>query len=83
MRGLDASGLDQTLLNELQTLTGPVGIYGFIDDQVTWLRGQFLDAGLRIPEDVALIGTGDHHRACHARMPFLSSVSFPWKRIRF
>ena len=67
------------LIEAIQRLPKPIGIYAAVDNQGNWLRDQLLQAGLRIPEDVAIIGTGDLQRACHSRMPFLSTVAMPWK----
>ena len=78
---LDEDGLDRGLIEAIQQLPKPIGIYAAVDNQGNWLRDQLLQVGLRIPEDIAIIGTGDLQRACHSRMPFLSTVAMPWKML--
>ena len=75
--GLDQHGIDRGLINAV-TEHYPVGIYAVADGQGKWLRDQLLAAGLRIPEDVGLLGTGDNLMTCCAREPYLSSIAFPW-----
>ena len=77
--GLDHNGIDQRFIEQIRSLPGPVGLYAFIDNQGVWFRKQLLESGFSIPEQVAIVGTGDLHRSCHARMPFLNSVAFPWR----
>ena len=49
-------------MKAIQNLPNPVGIYTHGDDQGSWLRGQLLDSGIPIPDQVAIVGTGDMHR---------------------
>ena len=37
-----------------------------------------LAAGVKIGEEVAILGTGDHTQECMQREPELSSVAYPW-----
>lgn len=77
--GMDPeSGLDTAMIQQLRDLPGSVGIYAFGDDQAIWQRDQLLRAGFRIPQQVGLVGTGNHRGICERREPELSSVPFPW-----
>ena len=77
--GLDAHGVDRTLIAACELLPPPLGIYAPIDHQGAWIREQFLRAGWHIPRDVAIIGTGDFPGPCQAQQPFLSTVAMPWR----
>jgi LacI family transcriptional regulator len=78
--GLGADGIDHGLIRQIRERPAPLGIYAFIDAQAVWLRDQILMAGLDIPGEVALIGTGNHRRQCESRERDLSSVAFPWSQ---
>jgi LacI family transcriptional regulator len=44
------------------------------------LRDQAIARGVRVPEDMAIIGAGDHI-VCTYREPTLTSVAFPWRKM--
>lgn len=78
--GLDSNRLDQHLLSQIRAFSR-IGIYSPNDAQAHWLRNQFLRAGIALPDQVGLIGTGNADVPCLAREPCLSSVVFPWIQI--
>jgi LacI family transcriptional regulator len=51
----------------------PDGVFCFNDPLAIGAMIAILDAGLRIPEDIALIGCGNHPNSAHLRVP-LSSI---------
>ena len=77
--GMNAAGLDTHLAQLLDQAPKPLALFCPIDNQAAWLRDQILLAGFHIPNDIAIIGTGDLLRPCLSRMPFLSSVAMPWR----
>lgn len=66
------SGEEQT--KKLLALTQrPDGVFAYNDSMAIGAIHAILDAGLRIPEDIALIGCGNFHYASELRVP-LSSI---------
>ena len=80
---LDKRGMDTSLIQGIEAIKMPVGVYSPIDPQAAWYRDQFLDAGIPLPDRIGLVGTGDLHPPCFSRAPFLTTVAFPWKLIGF
>jgi AraC-like DNA-binding protein len=61
----------------LRSLEGPICIYSPADDTAAWLRDQANNRHLSMPDDIGIIGTGDHI-VCTHRQPTLTSVAYPW-----
>jgi LacI family transcriptional regulator len=51
----------------------PDGVFCFNDPLAIGAMTTIVEAGLRIPEDIALIGCGNHPNSAHLRVP-LSSI---------
>lgn len=69
--------LRQFLLN----LPKPVGLMVACDGWAVHVLEQVQQAGLRVPEDVAVVGVDDDEFACELAVPPLSSVVVPWERM--
>jgi LacI family transcriptional regulator len=65
----------------LRTLARPTGIFAACDDYADLLLHECALEGLRVPEDVAVIGVNDDHDTCTVATPQLSSVAINWTRI--
>jgi LacI family transcriptional regulator len=65
----------------LKSLPKPVGILAGCDEWGRSLTVACRAAGLRVPEDVAIIGVDNDDLACSLSFPPLSSVEVPWARI--
>ena len=68
----------QSLIEWMSAGSEPLGLYAASDEQAAWLRDLANMSGLRIPEDVAILGTGDNVRHCIPSLPTLSSIAWPW-----
>jgi len=69
--------LRRMYLEVLQQLPKPCGVFGVDDLLAHGLLQAAQDAGLRVPQDVALVGFNDQSHFCHAATPPLSSVRYP------
>jgi LacI family transcriptional regulator len=75
--GVSAAESDAALMAWIRAQPGPLACYCVIDSQAAWLREVAVQAGVRIPEDFAILGTGDHIGDCLGNEPTLSTVAFP------
>lgn len=67
----------------LAELPKPCGILA-ADDGLAHLLGDVcLMAEIPVPEQVALLGIGDHRLACELARPQLSSVALPWEQLGY
>lgn len=65
----------------LKSLPKPVGIFAVHDPLGRFLCSACRQMGLRVPEDVAVIGANNDELVCGLSYPMLSSVSIPWDTI--
>lgn len=82
----DPTGLwewDDGLRRWLAGLPRPVGILASHDPQGVELSEACRQAGLRVPEEVALVGVDNDDLLCELARPALSSVALPAERIGF
>lgn len=67
----------------LKHLPRPVGLVVLKDSLARPFLDLAVEAGLRVPEDVAILGVGDDDVLCMATRPPLSSIAIPAERIGF
>jgi LacI family transcriptional regulator len=82
----DLSGLwhaNQALRDWLQTLYTPIGLFTSNDVQAVQVAEYCRELGLRVPEDVAIVGVDNDDLLCELARPSLSSVAIPAERIGF
>jgi LacI family transcriptional regulator len=65
----------------LRGLPKPCGIFICTDGWARPVARYAQDAGLRVPEDVALVGAGNDTLECELISPPLSSVIIPWQEV--
>lgn len=65
----------------LKSLPKPVGIFAVHDPLGRFLCGACRQIGIRVPEEVAVIGANNDALVCGLSYPMLSSVSIPWNTI--
>lgn len=65
----------------LESLSKPVGVFAVHDPLGRFLCGACRQLGLRVPEEVAVIGANNDELVCGLSYPMLSSVSIPWNTI--
>ena len=62
----------------LMELPKPCGIFAVHDPLGRFLSGACSQLGIRVPDDVAIIGANNDPLVCGLTYPMLSSVSIPW-----
>src|SRR5262249_10324845 len=75
--------LDRGVYRWLRALPRPVGVFAPSDDWGVQVSEACRQAGLRVPEDVALLGVDDDDLDCELTRPQLSSIILPAKRIGY
>ena len=75
--------LDERLRRWLQTLPKPVGIFAGHDIWALQVVEACRLAGLRVPEDVAVLGVDNDDLLCELARPSLSSVVVPAERVGY
>lgn len=75
--------LDPSVYHWLRRLPKPVGVFAPGDDLGIQIAEACRQVGLRIPEDVALMGVDDDDLNCELSRPRLSSVILPAQRIGY
>lgn len=83
---VDPTGLwswNSQLRRWVGSLPRPAGILASHDIQGVQLAEACLQAGLRVPEDMALVGVDDDDLLCELARPPLSSVALPAERIGY
>ncbi len=75
--------LDRGVYRWLRALPKPVGVFVPGDDWGVQVVEACRQVGLRVPEDVALLGVDDDDLECELTRPRLSSVKVPAERIGY
>lgn len=65
----------------LRSLPRPCGIFTCTDGWAHTVARYAREAGLRVPEDIALVGANNDALTCELLSPPLSSVMIPWKEV--
>lgn len=75
--------MDRGVYRWLRGLPKPVGVFAASDDWAVQISEVCRHAGLRLPEDVALLGVDDDDLDCELTRPQLSSIMLPAEQIGF
>lgn len=67
-------GCDQQVVEWLQSLPKPIGIFCPLDTHAIYLINVCNDAGIAVPEDVAIMGMENDAQLCEAVFPTLTSI---------
>lgn len=67
----------------LESLAKPTAIFCFDDLRAYWIAGACARMGLRVPDEVVLLGSGDDPGYVHAVTPHLSSIKIPFAQEGF
>jgi LacI family transcriptional regulator len=65
----------------LRSLPRPCGVFACCDSWSRIVARVAQVAGLRVPEDIAIIGADNDSVECELSSPPLSSVAIPWRRV--
>ena len=71
------------MAKRLQKLPKPCAIYTKSDNDAAWLFNVCMDTNLRVPEDIAILGTDDNRLICENQAVPLSSVRHDLKTIGY
>jgi LacI family transcriptional regulator, galactose operon repressor len=75
--------VDEDVYRWLRKLPKPVGIFATSDEWGVQVGEACRHVGLRVPEDVALLGVNDDDLDCELSRPRMSSVIVPAERVGF
>lgn len=78
-RSQDAAEVTQ----RLRQLPRPCAIYTKSDYDSAWLANLCMEAGLRVPDEIALLGADDNPLICESQSVTLSSVRYDLERIGY
>lgn len=81
--GKHAFGAPDVVKAWLREVPKPIGILAGCDAWGRQLSNFCRLAGLRVPEDVALLGVDNDAGLCELASPPLSSISIPWRRVGY
>jgi len=76
-------GREGEILDWLRGLPKPVGLFATHDEHSLFLATLCREAGLRVPEEIAILGVDNDELICELAWPKLSSVSVPSRRVGF
>jgi LacI family transcriptional regulator len=79
----DALRFETELLEWLDALPKPVGVMGWQDRDSIYIVQSCRRLGLRVPDQVAVVGVDDDEIWCNLCIPPLSSVRLPSRRIGY
>lgn len=65
----------------LKSLPGPVGLMAFTDSEAGRYSHWAMEAGLRVPQDVAVIGIGNHRFVCECAPVPITSIAHDTARV--
>jgi len=71
------------MIKRLRKLPKPCAIYSKSDNDAAWLFNVCMDANLRVPEDIAILGTDDNRLICENQAVPLSSIRHDLKTIGY
>ncbi len=74
---------DRALLAWLSALPRPTGLLLYDDNAAMWLLQPCHEAGLRVPEDIAILGVNDDENNCLFAVPPVSSIAVPGVRVGY
>lgn len=73
----------KSVLHKLRQSPKPVGVMACDDHDASVLVDLCQQAGLRVPEDVAIVGAGDLESLCPFSAVPISSINLNWEKIGF
>ncbi len=74
---------ENSIYKWLEILRKPAAVFCFDDLRAYWIAGACARMGLRVPDEVAILGVGDDPGYVHAVTPHLSSIKIPLEREGF
>ncbi len=78
---MDSNISESAVLAWLEALPKPCALFSVHDECSLYLTTICRSAGIRIPEDIAILGVDDDQLICELAWPQLSSISVPSRRV--
>ncbi len=75
------TGSSETMRRWLATLAKPLGLFCIDDDVGLWICEVCRRTGVRVPEEVAVLGVEDDDVFCNLSHPHLSSIAVPGEQV--
>jgi len=72
--------IDQKLHGWLSTLPRPVAVFCCDDLRAMMVSDACRHLNYHVPDEIAILGVGDHHLTCFESFPPLSSIRTPWEK---
>lgn len=82
-RGLSGEEIEPALARWLEELPKPVGLLSWHDTMLPIITETCLQAGISIPQDVAVVGVDNDETFCELCYPAASSVAMPFEEVGF
>jgi len=67
----------------LRSLKRPMAVFAANDVIAGWLIGICRNIGIRVPEDIAILGVGDDEFYCLNSFPNVSSIALPGRKVGY
>jgi LacI family transcriptional regulator len=67
----------------VRNLPKPIGVFAPNDTWALWLCGVCKQEGIKVPDEIAVIGAGNDELLCELSQPTLSSVAIPAERVGY
>lgn len=74
---------ERSIAGWLKSLPKPCGIFCCDDLRAEWISLECQNLGLRIPDDIAILGVDDNEVRCVSAVPHLSSIQLPFRQVGF
>jgi LacI family transcriptional regulator len=73
--------VEQALPHWIRSLPGPVAVFCHQDRVAVFACQLFLEYGVKVPEEVAILGVDNQYDLCTSITPHLSSIALPWEKM--
>ena len=80
MINLASTHADEELIEKLTVLPRPLAVFSSLDRVGAMVLEACWKAGLKVPEEIAVVGAGNHQQLCELCSPTLSSVEVDMER---
>ncbi len=74
---------NDALLRIMAGIRPPSAAFFHQDQPAAWFRNFCVTNGIRIPEDIGILGVDDAQSTCEAMQPHLSSIVVPWSYLGY
>jgi LacI family transcriptional regulator len=72
---------NERMVEWMKTLPKPIGLLAYSDKFASRMTLSFRSAGMRVPDDIAILGIGNHEFRCETSLVPLSSIEHAWEDV--